>query len=240
MTTPPFFHPTKRREFALVLSLIAITFFTSLTHADEVKKGPERWKGSMSEFETRDKATPPQANTLLFVGSSSIRMWDLNTSWPETPAINNGFGGSTLADSIHYFDQLFKPYDPSAIILYAGDNDISNGLTPKEVVADFKTLAGKIKTQFPETPVIFIAIKPSQKRANLWPQMKEANDAIATVCQKDSDLHFADIARPMLKKGSPPPKEWFLDDGLHLSTMGYKRWTAIINRILAKANEVKK
>lgn len=193
----------------------------------------------MSEFEARDKATPPQAATLLFVGSSSIRMWDLGKSWPGAPAINNGFGGSTLADSIHHFDQLFKPYDPSAIILYAGDNDISNGLTPDEVVADFKILAGKIKTQFPGTPVIFIAIKPSQKRASLWTQMKETNDAIAAICKKEAGLHFADIARPMLKEATPPPTEWFLDDGLHLSTMGYKRWTAVINRILEKAMKVK-
>jgi lysophospholipase L1-like esterase len=235
MTT--FFAQAKRRRFAIALPLLAIAFFTSVIHADEVKKGPERWNGSMSEFEARDKATPPKVGTLLFVGSSSIRKWDLSKSWPDAPAINNGFGGSTLADSSHHFDKLFKPYDPSAIILYAGDNDISNGLTPDEVVADFKILAGKIKSQFPGTPVIFIAIKPSQKRASLWPQMKETNDAIAAICKKEALLHFADIARPMLKEASPPPKEWFIADGLHLSTMGYKRWTAVINRALGKVKE---
>lgn len=221
-----------KRTLPLALALIAFALMAPDNRADTPKKGPERWKGSMAEFASRDKASPPKPGTLLFVGSSSIRMWDLNTSWPETPGTNNGFGGSTLADSIHYFDQLFKPYDPSAIVLYAGDNDISNGLTPAEVLTDFETLASLIKAQFPKTPVIFIAIKPSQKRANLWPQMKEANDAIAALCKKDPLLHFADIARPMLKEESPPPTKWFLKDGLHLSTMGYKRWTSVINRIL--------
>ena len=231
---------TKRRGFACALPFVAFTILTTPIQADEAKKGPEKWEGSMTGFESRDKETPPAKDALLFVGSSSIRMWDLKKSWPETPAINNGFGGSTLADSIYHFDRLFKPYDPSAIILYAGDNDISNGLTPNEVVGDFTKLADLIKGQFPETPVIFIAIKPSQSRAKLWPSMKEANDAIATLCKRDPNLYYADIARPMLKEASPPPKDWFLNDGLHLSEMGYKRWTAIINRILKQAHAVKK
>lgn len=234
------FESNQQRAFALALPLIAIAFLTTSTRADEAKKSPERWESNIAEFEGRDKETPPAKGALLFVGSSSIRMWDLKNSWPDTPGINNGFGGSTLADSIYHFDRLFKPYDPSAIILYAGDNDISNGLTPEEVVVDFKKLADLIKGQFPETPIIFIAIKPSQKRAELWPLMKEANDAIATLCKNDPNLYFADIARPMLKEAFPPPKIWFKNDGLHLSTMGYRQWTATINRILKEAQTVKK
>ncbi|MDA7922331.1 GDSL-type esterase/lipase family protein [Verrucomicrobiales bacterium] len=222
------------------LSFLAIALLSVSSHADEAKKGPERWNSSIAKFESRDQETAPEAGALLFVGSSSIRMWDLKTSWPDTPSINNGFGGSTLADSIYHFDRLFKPYSPSAIILYAGDNDISNGLTHEEVVTDFKRLASLIKEQFPGTPVIFIAIKPSQSRAKLWPTMKEANDAIAALCKSDPNLQFADIARPMLKEASPPPENWFLNDGLHLSTMGYKRWTAVINRLLEKVPSVEK
>ncbi len=235
----PLFQSTRRRNFALALPFLAIACLGSVTRAEEPKKSPERWESSIAGFEARDKETPPESGSLLFVGSSSIRMWDLKKSWPGTPAINNGFGGSTLADSIHFFDRLFVPYDPLAIVLYAGDNDISNGLTPDEVVADFKKLSKLIRDQFPETPVIFIAIKPSQLRAKLWPPMKETNDAIASLCKNDPNLYFADIARPMLKEASPPPEAWFLKDGLHLSEMGYKRWTAVINRILKQAKVAK-
>ncbi|MDF1740118.1 MAG: GDSL-type esterase/lipase family protein [Verrucomicrobiales bacterium] len=229
----------QRRGFALALPIFAAALLASPASADEAKPGPEKWESNIAAFETRDKKTQPEANALLFVGSSSIRMWDLETSWPDTATINNGFGGSTLADSIYHFERLFKPYDPSAIILYAGDNDISNGLTPEEVTADFKKLAALIKGQFPETPVLFIAIKPSRSRAKLWPEMKETNDAIAALCEEDPNLHYVDIARPMLKEASPPPETWFKADGLHLSEMGYKRWTAAVNRSLKKAKAAK-
>lgn len=221
------------------LLLFALAFFPAITLADPVS-GPERWEGDMKKFSARDKATPPEPDALLFVGSSSIRMWDLEKSWPDTNVVNNGFGGSTLADSIYHFDTLFGPQDPKAIIIYAGDNDIAKSLTPKETLEDFKTLADKIRAKFPEVPVIYIAIKPSIKRWELWPTMKEANDLIETYSNSRPDFYFADIATPMLKEAadSPPSEDWFVQDGLHLSEKGYRRWTNVVNRHLKSAGVV--
>ncbi|MDF1826581.1 MAG: GDSL-type esterase/lipase family protein [Verrucomicrobiales bacterium] len=198
--------------------------------------GPEKWESSISAFETRDAASPPPTEALLFVGSSSIRMWDLKRSWPDKSTINNGFGGSTLADSIHHFDRLFTPYSPGAIVLYAGDNDIKKGLNAPEVARDFETLASLIQSAFPEVPVIYIAIKPSIARRELWPEMKQANDLIAALCNEQKYWFFADISAPMLKDGKEvPPAKWFIKDGLHLSAFGYQKWTSVVNGILEKA-----
>lgn len=204
----------------------------------ENEEGPEKWETSIADFEARDAAAPPPKGALLFVGSSSIRKWDLESSWPDEPLINNGFGGSTLADSIHYFDRLFTPYTPKAIIIYAGDNDIKKGLNSAGVLRDFETLAALIKGVFPDVPVIYIAIKPSTARWELWPEMKQANDLIAAHCDKDEQLFFADISAPMLKsnEGAPSAK-WFVEDGLHLSPFGYREWTSVIDTIIADATE---
>ncbi len=199
-------------------------------------EGPERWESSIAAFEERDKASAPEPGAILFVGSSSIRMWDLASSWPETATINNGFGGSTLADSIHYFDRLFAPYSPSAIILYAGDNDVAKGLSAEGVAADFETLATRISSIFPETPILFLAIKPSEARWKLWPEMNRANELVAAQCAAIDDWYFADIATPMLKDAEAAPKaKWFVEDGLHLSEWGYARWTEVVNELLANA-----
>jgi len=218
--------------------ILLLTLFTfSATSAQEAsEKGPLRWKSDIAAFEVRDAESPPAKDTLLFVGSSSIRMWDLNASWPETPTVNNGFGGSTLADSVHYFDRLFTRYEPAAIILYAGDNDINKGLTPDEVVADFKKLTALIADRFPETPVVYLAIKPSQARWELWPEMKAANDLIADLCGENDHWYFADTAASMLKgQEGAPPAQWFIADGLHLSPYGYEEWTRVVSEVLSEA-----
>lgn len=195
-----------------------------------------RWAPDIAAFATRDAAAPPAKGALLFVGSSSIRMWDLKASWPGRATINNGFGGSTLADSIHYFEQLFAPYKPGAVILYAGDNDINKGLSAAEVAADFTTLATAISTSFPKTPVVYLAIKPSQARWELWPEMKAANDLIAAQCHEHESWYFADTAAPMLAESdAAPPAKWFIEDGLHLSPFGYREWTRVVNEVLTAA-----
>lgn len=218
------------------LATVAVLCSTCFCLAQEKADGPTRWAKDMAAFVERDKQSAPPANAVLFVGSSSIRLWDLAASWPDTSTINNGFGGSTLADSIHWFDTVIAPYQPSAIVIYAGDNDISKGLSPSEVEQDFTTLADRIVEAHPDVPVVFIAIKPSRKRWEMWPTMKEANDLVAAACARRENFHFADIAAPMLADEQPPATAWFVEDGLHLSEMGYARWTEIVKTAISAAN----
>lgn len=202
----------------------------------EKRPDPKRWESAIAKFEAAEAKNPAPKNAILFVGSSSIRMWKLGESYPDRQAINRGFGGSTLADSIYYFDRVIAPLRPRVIVVYAGDNDIAKGLTAEETFADFKTLAGRISEKLPESKVIYIAIKPSIKRWDLWPVMKATNDVIAAWCETRDGFCFADIARPMLETadGKPDP-ELFAKDGLHLSKTGYAVWKAVLDPLLEKA-----
>jgi lysophospholipase L1-like esterase len=206
----------------------------SSVQADEVAKVP--WAKDMAAFAARDAKAPPPADCLLFTGSSSVRLWKLEESWPGLPTVNNGFGGSTLHDLIEHFEETIAPYDPAAIVIYSGDNDIKSGKTVMQVATDFETVARLIRTKKPDVPVIFIAIKPSISRWTLWPQMKQANDAIAAFCRENSGFFFADIATAMITDtATPPSAELFARDGLHLSPAGYVLWTKEVNDQLDKA-----
>lgn len=230
-----------RRSPAPLTAIIAAVLVTAtgLLFSDE-PKGPEQWEKDMKAFEAREAKSPSPGNALLFVGSSSIRKWDLSVSWPDEMTINNGFGGSTLADSIHHFDRLILPYRPRAIIIYAGDNDMKKGLSAEGVAKAVKTLFDQIAKTKPGVPVIYIAIKPSIARWSLWPEMKAANAAVAALCAADEKRYFANVAKIMLPEdGAPPPADWFAKDGLHLSPSGYARWTAVVNEQLKEAGVLK-
>lgn len=221
------------------LLLGLITALLSHARADETK-GPDRWNRDMAAFGERDAGTAPPRDALLFTGSSSIRMWDLGTSWPDDRTINNGFGGSTLPDVIAHFDHLIPPYDARAVIVYSGDNDIKLGHSAAEVIANVKAVHALIAAAKPGVPVIFIAIKPSSSRWTLWPVMKEVNEAMASLEGSLEDFYYADIASPMLpENGEAPGAEWFKKDGLHLSPKGYAAWTAVVNETLKRAGVLK-
>ena len=54
-----------------------------------------KWEHEISAFEQMDRTNPPPKNALLFIGSSTVRMWtSLATDYPQQPVINRGFGGS--------------------------------------------------------------------------------------------------------------------------------------------------
>ena len=58
----------------------------------------------------------------LFYGSSSIRLWDnLDNDFAEYKPLNMGFGGSTLAACIVYFERLMVGLNPDIFVLYAGE-----------------------------------------------------------------------------------------------------------------------
>src|SRR5690349_21577675 len=97
------------------------------------------------KFEESDRNHPPPKAAVLFVGSSSIRLWDtLAKDFPDQTVLNRGFGGSQIADSTRYADRIILPYRPKKIVLYAGDNDLAAGKSPQQVFADFKELEGKV------------------------------------------------------------------------------------------------
>ncbi len=108
--------------------------------ADSPQDPALKWEPAIAAFEAQDQANPPTPGGILFLGSSSIRMWDLDTSFPGMAALNRGFCGSETSDSIYYFDRLVTPYAPSAIVFYAGDNDIARGKTAEQVTADFQSV----------------------------------------------------------------------------------------------------
>lgn len=198
---------------------------------------PERWEKDIQKFEAEDQQQMPENGGILFVGSSSIRHWDTPASFPGETIINRGFGGCEISDVNHFFDRVVARYQPEIIVFYAGDNDIARGETAESVVADFKTFWNSVCRQMPDCTVVYIPIKPSLSRWNLWPQMHTANQRIKQFAGQNYNLRFADIVSPMLNSEGKPKPGLFRKDGLHLNTKGYRIWTRVIQGLLSETRE---
>lgn len=201
--------------------------------ADEAPK-VSRWEKTIAGFEQQDAKSPPPAHGIVFVGSSSIRMWDLNKWFPDQPAINRGFGGSEFSDAIQFAERIVVKYQPRVVVVYSGDNDLAKGKSVKTVAADFRRFASLLRERLPRTHVVVIAIKPSLKRWNLADKIRKANTAIAKECERHERLTFMDVFQPMLNTQGEPRPELFIRDGLHLNEQGYREWTRQLQGILSK------
>src|SRR6266404_8259142 len=101
---------------------------------------PWFWRFQISAYEAADRTNPPKPGVIVFIGSSSIRNWDtLQKDMHPLYVINRGFGGSQLAHVNVYAPKVVLPYSPSAVVLYAGDNDLAWpwSKSPSEVFRDF-------------------------------------------------------------------------------------------------------
>jgi len=188
----------------------------------------DRWEPAIRAFEAKDRKQAPAKGGIVFVGSSSIVLWDLPKSFPDLDAINRGFGGSQLADSVRYANRIVIPYQPRIVVLYAGDNDLASGKTPQRVVDDYRRFVDVIHGALPKTKILYIGIKPCKARWKRIDEVREANRLIAEFAAKDPRLVFIDVDKPMLGADGMPRPELFKSDNLHLNAEGYRLWAGLV------------
>lgn len=187
------------------------------------------WK-EIESFKILDSTQPPPENAIVFVGSSSFRMWkDVDRAFPEHRIINRGFGGSSLPHVIEYADEIVIPYRPRQVVIYCGENDfMGDNVTSKVVIDRFKQLFALLRKDLPRTEVLFVSMKPSPSRQHLMPEMANANESIKQFLSTKRRTAFIDIWDQMLDKNGEPRKELFLTDMLHMNEKGYAIWQKAI------------
>ncbi|MEW4566076.1 SGNH/GDSL hydrolase family protein [Bremerella sp. JC770] len=208
----------------LALSLLMVCATACLAADGDVPKSIAKWKGDMDKFAKKDQANPVKPGGVVFVGSSSIRMWDLDKSFPKLGGVNRGFGGSRLEDSVYYADRIILPYKPRTVVVYAGDNDVAAKYTPEQIHEDFQEFVATIREELPQTKILYIAVKPSLSRWKLIEEVRATNKLIAEECAKTENCEFIDIDGPMLGEDGKPRPELFKNDGLHMTDEGYAVW----------------
>ena len=189
-----------------------------------------RWSASMEAFSAADLRQAPQPGGVVFVGSSSIRLWNnLETSFSDQPVvIKRGFGGSQLIDCVKLVHRLVLPYKPRMVVVYAGENDLAEGVSPWAVTQRFADFVRTVKTELPDARIAFVSIKPSPSRAGMLTAVRETNQMIKAYSLTEPRLDFIDVFSQMVDANGQPRPELFLGDRLHLNADGYAVWQRII------------
>ena len=176
-------------------------------------------------------------NLIVFYGSSSFRLWNnLNEDFKSYNVLNYGFGGAFIEDCIRYFDRLFSNINPIAFVLYVGGNDLSLEYSNRKINSLFKILLTKIKSQFPNTKIICVSIKPSYHRIEKFKKIKKLNTIMKEELMKNGKNSYVDIFRLFLNKDEKIIKSYFVKDNLHLSKKGYEVWKKSILKVFQKNN----
>ncbi len=215
--------------------------------SDRWRRSSERWLGENQRPNSRRptvagyleemEKNPPPEEAVLFAGSATIWMWDLETWFPEYKTINRGFGGSQISDSTFFAHQLIIPSKPSTIVMYAGDNDVFAGKPSYVTALHFEEFIWKIHYALPHTQIVYISIRPSIAWWDFVGKFRQANELIKEVVAKYGHVSYADIDPVTIGPDGKPKPEYFIEDDLHLTEAGYEAWTAVVKPLVAQAEE---
>ena len=192
-------------------------------YADAAKS----WEPEIQQLEALDKTEADPNDAILFIGSSSIRLWNsIADDMAPYPTIRRGYGGAKFSDLIFYTDRLVYPHDFRALVVFVA-NDISNtpeDKSPQEIVKLFKEIVKTVREKNPKKPIFLVEITPTNSRWEVWNETKRANDLLKKYCENTYDLHFIETAEGFLGSDGKPRAELFREDQLHLKQIGYDIW----------------
>lgn len=221
------------RTLTKVLLVCSLTLL-SLQALAQRNLDPTRFEDTIKAFEAQDRMQPPPKGAIVLTGSSSIARWNDQAVAALAPltVIPRGFGGSIMADVLHYIDRVAIAYQPRAILIYEGDNDTAYEIAEGTIVSQFEQTVAKIHKALPQTRIYVLSVKPSVLRQNVWKNAEMVNAGLERVAERDPLVYYVDVATPFLNDDGSVMTDIFVADNLHLNDLGNSIWGASIKAAL--------
>ena len=193
---------------------------------------PKRFEKEIAKFDAQFEEKPVKGG-IVFTGSSSIRLWKVEESFPGLPVLNRGFGGSVANDLIVYADKVVFRYEPKVLVVYTGSNDINAKLTVEEAFKDYTSFLNLVHEKLPKTRVIVNPVKVAESRLKQIPDVKKLNGLLEGWAKENTAwVRWVESTGYLMDENGKPKAEYYRKDKLHLNDAGYAKWNAIIEPVL--------
>jgi lysophospholipase L1-like esterase len=226
----------RKASTAIFTFLPLVLFFVySCSPLNKYKESVKGWEADIRSFEHQDSITRYPDDAILFMGSSSIRLWStLQEDMKPYHTIQRGFGGSKISDVAWYTPRIVYPHKVQAVVIFVA-NDITGSdedKTPQEIAGLFNNIVKTIRRKLPAVPIFYIEVTPTESRWKVWPQIRQGNELVKKQCERMHDVYFIDASQHFLNAEGKPNAALFRADKLHLNSAGYKVWTGVIKKKL--------
>lgn len=235
-----------KKIFEITYRLAVVFIMTFFITSCSLQKKYKNFKGTfLTEIEQLERLDDigNKKDYLLFVGSSSIRLWErIEHDMAPYTVVKRGYGGAHYYDLIHYISRLVEGHsNAKAIILFVA-NDITGkqswdtlhrDLAPAQVKRLFKAVSKEIHdTLNKNIPIFVIETTPTPARWAVWGHTSKANNLIKRYTEKTPYLNYISTRDFFINKDGIVNPNLFLKDNLHLNYTGYKLWSEIIKHEL--------
>ncbi len=206
--------------------------------APYVVAAKKRWNKEIQELDDRNasETAPEEAGKrVLFIGSSSIRLWKTiaRDVAPYAP-IQRGYGGSSYSNVAVFADRIITPHEYDAMVMFVANDFLNQPTDP--TLDEFELLVRSVAEvslrHQPQAPVLLIEITPTSSRWSYWPLTQQANDRLRRIALMTPNIYYVETAEYYLDRNDQPIDRYFIGDRLHQNESGYAVWGALIKRRL--------
>jgi lysophospholipase L1-like esterase len=204
----------------------------SQTRIDQANK---KWAEEIAKLEARDKSESYPDDAILFIGSSSIRMWKgLDEDIAPYRGINRGYGGARYSDLAVFAQRLITPHKYAAAVVFVANDIVGKPAdTPlDELDRLVRHIVDVSKKHQPDAPVLIVEITPTESRFAAYPQIRKANFVLREIALTEPGVFLVETNDYYLTPDRKPIADYFLDDRLHQNPTGYELWGSLIKREL--------
>jgi lysophospholipase L1-like esterase len=195
----------------------------------------ENFEQEIAVLQRRSAQKKQQKNLVVFYGSSTIRLWDqLQKDFPAYHTLNLGFGGAFIHSLSSHFKTLFQGLQPKAIVLYLGGNDLSLGLSAREIIDQIRAFIEMVHRKFPSAIIFNISIKPSFERQELLELIQQINQGVLEISMQSPYFHQIKLYEALIDQNHQIRSDVLLQDGLHLNKLGYEILKSQVNKAFEK------
>ena len=218
--------------------LLVLLLATSLPALSAETPLENRFEKQVRLYEAEDRSNPPPHGAILLAGDSQFFRWKTyREDLRGYTIINRGIDSFQTSDLIQFTERLVLPHKPCLIVLHVGGNDVHNGKTPAQVLADFQTFVAKIRADSPGVPIYFSSITPGPGRWDEAAQRRETNRVIKEYIATQPDLKFIDLWDAMLTSDGQPREDIWVEDRVHPNHAGYLVRAKIMRPLLGPPDQ---
>jgi hypothetical protein len=184
----------------------------------------QKWNDDVEKLAARN-SQESNPDAILFIGSSTIRLWDsLEQDVAPYKTIKRGFGGAKFCDLAIHCPRLVDDLNYRAAVVFIA-NDIKGEVSDKEP-AEMKRLARitieSLKARNPSAPVIILSITATPSRFAYWNRIQSANRTLSTLASELQGVYFLETEKHYLTEDGKPIDKYFVEDRLHQTSEGYR------------------
>lgn len=174
-------------------------------------------------------------NAVVFLGDSITQGWGggLGAAFPGIKVANRGISGDTTRGVIIRLQEDVLAFDPAAVVLLIGTNDLEEGALPEMIAGNLKLIVAGLKRHSARLPIVLCQVFPSSAtKKRPADQIRAVNALFLAAVKNEPQVTYLETW-PLFADASGDARASEFPDLLHPNEAGYAKWAAALRPLFA-------